>query len=52
MKQVSFATVVNREDIIRGAEDLSVDLNEHINFVAQNNRERTKNFPGFLLFYP
>ena len=32
MKQVSFAAAVNRDDIIRGAEDLGVDLNEHIDF--------------------
>jgi putative nucleotidyltransferase with HDIG domain len=34
MKQKSFAAAVNREDMIRGAEDLGVDLNEHIQFVA------------------
>jgi predicted hydrolase (HD superfamily) len=33
MKQKSFAAAVNREDMIRGAEDLGVDLNEHIQFV-------------------
>jgi putative nucleotidyltransferase with HDIG domain len=32
MKQASFAAAVNREDILRGAEDLGVDLNEHIEF--------------------
>ena len=32
MKQASFAAAVNRDDIINGAEDLGVDLNEHINF--------------------
>jgi putative nucleotidyltransferase with HDIG domain len=32
MKQASFAAAVKREDIIRGAEDLGVDLNEHIDF--------------------
>jgi putative nucleotidyltransferase with HDIG domain len=32
MKQASFAAAVNREDIINGAEDLGVDLNEHIDF--------------------
>jgi putative nucleotidyltransferase with HDIG domain len=31
MKQVSFAAAVNRKDIISGAEDLGVELNEHIN---------------------
>jgi putative nucleotidyltransferase with HDIG domain len=34
MKQKSFAAAVNREDIVRGAEELGVDLNEHIEFVA------------------
>jgi putative nucleotidyltransferase with HDIG domain len=33
MKQKSFAAAVNREDIVRGAEDLGVDLSEHIQFV-------------------
>ncbi|MBC8357259.1 MAG: HDIG domain-containing protein [Planctomycetes bacterium] len=33
MKQKSFAAAVNREDIINGAEDLGVELNEHIQFV-------------------
>ncbi|MGQ0633876.1 MAG: HD domain-containing protein [Planctomycetaceae bacterium] len=32
MKQASFAAAVKREDIIRGALDLGVDLNEHIDF--------------------
>ena len=32
MKQASFAAAVNRDDIVRGAEDLDVDLNEHIDF--------------------
>lgn len=35
MKQKSFAAAVNREDIVRGAEELDVDLNEHIEFVAE-----------------
>ncbi len=34
MKQKSFAAGVNRDDIVRGAEDLGVDLDEHIEFVA------------------
>jgi putative nucleotidyltransferase with HDIG domain len=40
MKQKSFAAAVNREDIVRGAEELGVDLNEHIQFVidAMNGR--------------
>ena len=33
MKQKSFAAAVNRDDIVNGAEDLGVDLNEHIQFV-------------------
>lgn len=33
LKQKSFAAAVNRDDIRRGAEDLGVDLDEHIQFV-------------------
>jgi putative nucleotidyltransferase with HDIG domain len=33
MQQKSFAANVKREDIVRGAEDLGVELNEHIQFV-------------------
>jgi putative nucleotidyltransferase with HDIG domain len=33
MKQKSFAAAVDRDDIVRGAEELGVDLNEHIQFV-------------------
>ena len=32
MKQVSFAAAVNRDDIVTGAEDFGVELNEHIDF--------------------
>lgn len=32
MKQASFAAAVNREDIVSGAADLGVDLDEHIDF--------------------
>lgn len=32
MKQASFAAAVNRDDMISGAADLGVDLNEHIDF--------------------
>lgn len=32
LKQASFAAAVNRDDIRSGAEDLGVDLNEHIDF--------------------
>lgn len=33
LKQKSFAAAVNRDDITRGAEDLGVDLDEHIQFL-------------------
>ncbi len=35
MKTKGFAAGVNREDLTRGAEELGVDLNEHITFVIQ-----------------
>ena len=41
MKQKSFAAAVNREDIVRGAEELGVDLNEHIDFIAAALREES-----------
>ncbi len=41
MKQKSFAAAVNRDDIVRGAEELGVDLNEHIEFVAGALEERS-----------
>jgi len=41
MKQKSFAAAVNREDIVRGAGELGVDLNEHIEFVAAALRQRS-----------
>jgi putative nucleotidyltransferase with HDIG domain len=41
MKQKSFAAAVNREDIVRGTEELGVDLAEHIEFVAGALRERS-----------
>lgn len=34
MKNASFAAAVNRDDIVRGASDLGVDLDEHIEFCA------------------
>lgn len=40
MKQKSFAASVNREDIIKGAQELGVDFDEHIEFVAAAMRER------------
>ena len=33
MKQKAFAAAVNRDDILRGAEGLDVDLDEHLQFV-------------------
>ena len=33
LKQPSFATGVNRNDVVQGAEQLGVDLDEHIAFV-------------------
>ena len=38
MKDKAFARQVNREEIARGAEELGVDLNEHITFVIQAMR--------------
>ncbi len=35
MKDKSFARAVNREDIIKGADQLGVDLEEHIGFVTE-----------------
>lgn len=39
LKQKSFAAAVNRDDIDRGAADLGVDLNEHIQFVIDAMQE-------------
>jgi putative nucleotidyltransferase with HDIG domain len=41
MKQKSFAAAVNRDDIVRGAEELGVDLDEHRVFVAGALREHS-----------
>lgn len=38
MKQATFAANVKREDILRGAEELGVDLEEHIEFVIHAMR--------------
>ncbi len=38
MKDKAFARQVSREDIVKGAEQLGVDLNEHIAFVIQAMR--------------
>ena len=35
MKDKSFARAVNREDVVKGAEQLGVDLDEHIAFVIE-----------------
>src|SRR5919108_3354871 len=35
LKQPSFAAGVNRDDVYRGAEELGVDLDEHIAFVVE-----------------
>ena len=35
MKQKSFAAAVSREDIVRGAKELNVNLDEHIQFVIE-----------------
>jgi putative nucleotidyltransferase with HDIG domain len=35
LKQPSFASGVNRDDVYKGAEELAVDLNEHIAFVTE-----------------
>lgn len=40
MKQPSFAAAVNRDDIMHGAADLGVDLDEHITFVIAAMLER------------
>jgi putative nucleotidyltransferase with HDIG domain len=38
LKQPSFASGVNRDDVVNGAEELGVDLNEHIAFVTEAMR--------------
>lgn len=40
MKQPSFAAAVNRDDIVRGADDLGVALDEHIDFCIAALRAR------------
>jgi len=42
MKSKGFAAGVNREDLVKGAEELNVDLNEHIAFVIQAMAERAE----------
>ena len=36
MKDMAFARDVNRDDILRGAEELGVDLDEHIAFIVES----------------
>ncbi len=36
MKDKAFARAVNRDDLVKGAADLGVELDEHIRFVAQS----------------
>lgn len=36
MKDKGFARDVNRDDIVRGAEELGVDLDEHITFIVES----------------
>jgi putative nucleotidyltransferase with HDIG domain len=41
MKDKAFARGVSREDVINGAQELGVDLNEHINFVISAMQARS-----------
>ena len=41
MKDKAFARGVNRDDVINGAAELGVDLDEHINFVIESMKERS-----------
>jgi putative nucleotidyltransferase with HDIG domain len=40
LKDKAFARAVNREDILRGAEELGIDLDEHISFCIRAMEER------------
>jgi putative nucleotidyltransferase with HDIG domain len=42
MKDKAFARGVNRDDVIRGAEELGVDLDEHIGFVIEAMKGRAE----------
>ena len=42
MKDKAFARAVNREDIINGAQELGVDLDEHITFCIESIKERAE----------
>lgn len=39
MKDKSFAAAISREDLVQGAQELEVDLEEHITFVIEAMRE-------------
>ncbi len=40
MKDKAFARAIHREDIVRGAEELGVDLDEHIGFCIEAMKKR------------
>ena len=40
MKDKAFARGVNRDDVINGAQELAVDLDEHISFVIASMQAR------------
>ena len=42
MKDKAFARSVNREDIVEGARELGVDLDEHIAFCVKAMQERAR----------
>ena len=42
MKDKAFARGVSREDVVRGAEELGVDLDEHIQFVIEAMKARAE----------
>jgi predicted hydrolase (HD superfamily) len=46
LKQPSFAAAVNREDIVRGAEGLGVDYDEHLAIVIEALTERREELLG------
>ena len=39
MKDKAFARNVNRDDIVKGAEELGIQLDDHINFCIQAMKE-------------
>jgi putative nucleotidyltransferase with HDIG domain len=43
MKDKAFARAVNREDIVQGAQELGIDLDEHIDFCIRAMQERAAN---------